>query len=205
MKPTVISRYLDETPDLKQQIEHAKSIIESARIEKSVLIKETRKKFAKLLKNSKLKAKRIGMAQGKRQAERLCLEKIIETEKKYKENLISSQNDCLALAISIAEEIISEEIHLHPETLAERMKKRIDGLLHIRKATISINPESAKQIYEVLKEKLPNLDIDLETDDSVKLGNARIQTQAGTIEVNWRDHFETISQHLQSKMQEKLR
>lgn len=104
-----------------------------------------------------------------------------------------TSRQALSLALSIAEEIVGDEVKRKPASLLRRIRKALDEIKPGHVAGIMVPPGC--------KDKASDLPNALMEDDSLAPGNAVISTNAGKITLNWNDHLRNVARRLYSELE----
>lgn len=129
--------------------------------------------------------------------EKLSLASLLQTEKRYAQAIKDAEQDSLQVAIILAKSIIGEAVESKTSNLGSRLKPLLKRLPSNRTIRIAVHEDEVASLHEYLTKHSPEYSINLLTDSRVSLGNARIETAGGTIEVSWKAHFEELVALLQ--------
>ena len=128
---------------------------------------------------------------------------VIKAARQVYENSIKQANqDCLELAISIAERIIQDQVRLNKSALHKRISKSIESLLTLNNLKIFVHENDQEEIIASFK-KLPS-STQIIADNSILPGNAIIESESGCVELNWQTQLKIMQTQLFEKIQLKL-
>ncbi len=129
--------------------------------------------------------------------EQLSLHLLSQTERRYSKAIRDAEQDCLQVAIMLAKSIIGEAIENKTSNLGERLKSLLKRLPTNRPIRIAVHQDEVTLLHEFFTKHSPEYSIDLLADSRIPIGNARIETAGGKIEVSWKAHFDEIVALLQ--------
>jgi flagellar biosynthesis/type III secretory pathway protein FliH len=155
-------------------------------------IKKIRSELAVKLKTTRNSIKKRANVNLQKQIQKLQVENLKSIEIKYKQVAEQAEQDCFELAISLAKKIIGESIENCRSNLKDRIKSILPRLSLSRKIKIAAHPTEIPSIHELCHLNSPQLAIDLVADSKISLGNARIESASGAVEVSWEAHFESL-------------
>ena len=187
---------------LKKSDEFANSII---RLEQQ-LSKQTEdcnKQLSEMKENSyKLgfnegynKAKEENETLIKEQLSRLIegVHKIEEVYKEYQNKAENIEKELAGIAVDIAEEVIAKELSKSSKEIALSLTKElINDIKEATKIEIKVNPLD----YDYIKDNLNLEKIKITPDNAVSLGGVLIISDAGNIEGEIKERFQTIKNHI---------
>lgn len=166
----------------------ANRLLLEARSEAYQLKAKMRSKLAfhaiKLRKRVRLNA----LMSAQNESQEILLNKLFELEERHASNLANCEAQCIELLCSIAEKVIGDEISTRPATLADRLKREIATLNMNRSLLVKVN----QQDYEIIKNNNIGHQCKLQIDQSVEVNTARLQTDCGTVTINWKEHLAQI-------------
>lgn len=155
-----------------------------------------RRRCAQLVKELKQRAWRTGYAQGQKAATEETIHKIVEREKLYKAAMQEAAHECLELALNVAQEVVVASIETNHDALAQKISGVIGNLTSRRAMRILVNPEQLDALRAALLLRTPEQVSSVVANASICPGNARIETIAGSIELDWSEHLETMRRTL---------
>lgn len=158
---------------------------------------------AKVLKLSK-KAKAQGYKHGVRLATEKALNNILESQKNYEEIIKGANEDCLELALSVANEVIGATINKNSSGLIKRINEALANLLSTRSINILVNPNEFEFIRGELLLNNSENEIKVFASNDVDPGNAILETISGLMEIKWQDHFDKIKDQLLVSLKSKF-
>jgi flagellar biosynthesis/type III secretory pathway protein FliH len=157
-------------------------------------IKNKRKNLAKKIIKLRIQAKQNALNASTRRIASSIHKDIYSFSELYRETIHQAQLDCIQICIDICTEIMQKDISQEHIALAKKISAAIGSLSSTRKLNIFINHCH----YESLKTLLENsLDfVSIKESEAIKPGNALIQSNIGTIELNWLSHLQAIEAKL---------
>ena len=116
----------------------------------------------------------------------------IQVENKQLRNELETAS--VELALKIAGEVIGDELKTNRESISQRVKRGMKGLVEERKYEIIVNPKSVKIVKEGLSSLSSSYDFTVITDDKIAEHDAVIRSGNVQIETSIEHHFATISE-----------
>ncbi len=167
-------------------------------------IRNNRSSLAKKIKDLKSALKIRNQKIIKAEKEALKIANIKKLESLYAKVTKQAENDCVDLAISIAKKIVGEFVSEGKTNLKNRILAVLPRVALSRQIKIIVNPGEISELYELCSSKSSQTNILLESSSEIALGNARIESISGTIEISWQAQLEAIvdlinSNHYESK------
>lgn len=178
--------------------------LENARLEARITINNASKKAATRIKNLRKRAYRNAFIQAQKNAKIQLQNEFLKLHSQYEQIVQTANQDCLGLAISLAEEIISENLQFNRQSLAFRIERSIQNLIDLRSLKINLNPSDVAEVDQQLSRLLADSSYQIVTNSNIAQGNAIIETISGSVELNWSEHLDILKERMQKKLQENL-
>jgi len=144
---------------------------------------------------TRARARRVGHAAGYRAGLREG-ENMADLERRYAATVRSAQRDCLELCVSIAAEIVATDLAPETEILGRRIAHELTRLIDQRTITIRVGPHDHDALCAALTARSPGRPFTLESDPQLGVGDAIIETPAGSVRLVWREHLAVIRERL---------
>lgn len=211
-------RDLKETDEELENIrrEYVQNLIDSAKEEAVVIIKEAeleagrimdnaRTKADELVKSTEEKARKQGFEKGyeeaKKQYEDLLMEAELikqHAETEYHEILAGIEKDAVNLVLDVARKVIGAEVNLNKENILDLVKQGIERCSNREDIVIKVSASD----YDYLKENKDKListiegigEIDIRKDPSLKAGACIVETLYGSVDAGVNTKLEKIEQ-----------
>lgn len=172
-------------------INYAREIVSAANLQRLEIIQQARNE-ATLLQQQ---AYEIGY----RQALQSAASSITAFVEREKHRLFGSNETILSLALRIAQDVTLTAVQLDRPSLLKRIDRAL-GLLAAREhLTVAVNPadlELVKEQTETILLKTNVAKLQVVQDPNLAIGEARLETNSATIQVNPLEHLERYRQTL---------
>ena len=156
-------------------------------------------------------ARRILAARARSRAQRAALEVDAKTRARNLTKLLGNaeresyirraKEESLELAISLAERILRRELSQSAESLAREITSTIESLLDCTRIQIFVNPQDYVEVSLFLKGVFGLPLFTLDQDDLVELGDCRIETSSGSIEICWRRDLQLLADEVRGEFE----
>jgi flagellar biosynthesis/type III secretory pathway protein FliH len=156
---------------------------------------EARKRCAQRLKTARLRARRVGHAKASAAAKAELAAEIFRCHALLQKRLEELEHGGAAAVFQVAEDVIRHELTTSSQSLAARVQKALSGLRDRNMLRIVVHPDESGALRELLLDCLSG-STHIEAGNDVEVGNARIETQVGCIELDWRPHFSLLRELL---------
>jgi flagellar biosynthesis/type III secretory pathway protein FliH len=166
--------------------ETARNIVANAR-------KDAARRIARIYKKSKCR----GWKHGKERADAEAVENLLHIQNEYRSIIATAEKDCFALSFAVAEEIIGNLIHDHPDLLRRKISEALANLHNLRAVRIVVHSADISSLQAAFHAESQSGAIELLTSDTAKIGTARIETVAGSIDINWQEQLRHVRERLQ--------
>ena len=167
-------------------------------------IRTKRSSLAKKIKRLKSDLKTRNQKTIKAEKEAIKIANIKKLESLYAKVTKQAETDCVDLAISIAKKIVGDLVSEGKTNLKNRILAVLPRVALSRQIKVIVNPGEISELYDLCSNKSNQTNIMLESSSEITLGNARIESISGTIEISWQAQLEAIvdlinSNHYESK------
>ncbi len=165
------------------------------------LISRVRSRAADHAKKLYAKARASGFEEGRR-AGKAELEKLLDLDRAYTKTCRDAERDCLELSVSIASEIVAQDLAPNEDLLAARIARATSELLDKRRLTIEVRPEALQGVAEALErlsasgQSSSGSPFQMQGDPTLPIGMARLSTASGVLMLDWQRHLEVIRERL---------
>lgn len=180
------------------------SLLKQASQDSANRLKEQRHRAACKIRAIKKQALKRAYQSGKEQALQDHAILLLSNHLSYQELIYKANRECLALALSVTEEVLQSRISGDNNHLSTRIQNLLDGLLDQTGINITVNNADYEEVQELLRDQYAHWPIRLKRAAEVAKGNAIILTVSGAIELNWQTHFATIREQLCSRLESLL-
>lgn len=186
------AKITDNNINIKKLFINAKnyylSNVEKIRLENSEKRKVLAKKIIEIRKKIYKREKKI--------AENEILNsysKIInKANQQYNISIDKAKNDCIDIIYDICNEIIGKEISISKSRIQEKVLSEISKL-QSHKIGVEISPKEISNVKELLKNKENIYFIE---NPKINLGNTKLITNLGIIEISWQKHLINLVEKL---------
>jgi len=192
------ARYVGQPRQAGQLLVLARDVLRKAQDDAAVGLRAARSMAAKRVRSARQRAKRAGRLAGQRDASQQLQQRLLELQTQYNKIIRTANEDCLALACSIAEEVLMARVEQESTGLAARINAALTKLVETRSAKIYVHPLDAAIVRQAFE------GFTVAGDSAVSRGDARLETVAGTLELDWREHLTTLKHQLEQSLQYKL-
>jgi len=121
------------------------------------------------------------------------ISKVEEVYKEYQSKAENIERELVGVAVDIAEQVIATEVSKNSQKIALNLTKELlNDIKEATKIEIKVNPLD----YEYIKENLNLEKIKITPDDAISLGGVIILSDAGNIEAEIKDRFQTIKENI---------
>lgn len=179
----------------------AVSLLKKACHQSGEQLKKQRKRAAIQIVRTKKKALQLGYKQGKKEALSKHCQLLIKGHLSYQKIIQQANQDCLELALTVAEEIIATQLTAEPGWVAKRIERLLSSLLEQNGIKIKVSHTDYHQVSNELKDLALQRRIKIESCDSIEVGNAVLETVSGKIELSWQEQLSQLKEHLQSQLE----
>jgi flagellar biosynthesis/type III secretory pathway protein FliH len=155
-------------------------------------IRNNRSSLAKKIKRLKSELKIRNQKAMLAELEALKITNIKKLESLYTKVAKQAESDCVDLAISIAKKIVGELVSEGKSNLKNRILAVLPRVALSRQVKIIVNPAEISELYDLFGSRSSQTNIMLESCSEITLGNARIESISGTIEISWQSQLEAI-------------
>lgn len=151
-------------------------------------------KLRSLRQKSRLRAIREA---GLRSASALTAE-LFKLHSQFQSAIADAHDECLALSLRVAEEVIATEIPSLPATLGARIDLALQDLGGRRPLGIEVHPADEREIKQVFSSRRAAVPGGITADETIDRGKARIVTPSGVVHIDWREHLEQLKSELRA-------
>lgn len=155
-------------------------------------IRTKRSSLAKKIKRLKSDLKTRKQKTIKAEKEAIKIANIKKLESLYAKVTKQAETDCVDLAISIAKKIVGDLVSEGKTNLKNRILAVLPRVALSRQIKVIVNPGEISELYDLCSSKSNQTNIMLESSSEITLGNARIESISGTIEISWKAQLEAI-------------
>lgn len=163
-----------------------------------------RARWAKKLRQLRARIKNQALRDSQRLAKAQAQANFLVMQRSYNDTVKAANQDCLALALSVAEEIVGDTIVTNQASLVKRIRNALASLLDLRNIKVLVHKDFVKVVQRELKKEFPETPISVEVNSELQVGNALVETVSGSIELNWKDHFNLIRDKLFANLEREM-
>lgn len=182
----------------------ARDTLDLANQRAAALVKETRKRLASRISSTRKRAMKLGYRDGMRAAKIAEAAQSLRFEQLCQDLMRDANQQCLNLAVDIAQQILEREIPSTPDYLGARIAKVLAGFNSQSSTKVTTHSAQLAVIRQELGARLPDYNIAVQSDDSIEPGSARISGPSGEVVISWRDDFEAVCNYLRTNLAEQL-
>lgn len=172
-----------------------------AKTDASQIVSTARKKSAQQLIKARNAGKNWGLQKAEREVQKERLQLALERQELYQNTIQAATQDCLEMVLSIAGEVLQTEAITNNQSLINRIKGATQSLLEKNGLAVELHPESVDEIRDALFSEFQDYKLSVSENPEIPKGCAAIRTKSGTINLDWKEHFQSIKQTLVSKFQ----
>lgn len=197
VSPPLFSLPLEKAPSPEEEIERA------AAEERERLLAEARREAEEIRKKAYAEGFRQGWEEGRKKAEA----KLAEEEKRLaalkeefwrlrEEVLRESEPEIVALAVTVAEKLLKQELTLAPEKVRAMVRAACREASAQKKAVLFVSPEDLP-VLERYKEELkrefrPEVELYFAVDPGIARGGCRVETDLGEVDATLESQLKEI-------------
>lgn len=196
MKSAIKAKYRPAAATIENHLRLAYVLVNTAESHAKKMLKEARTGAARCAKRAKKRARLLGLKQGKIEAAKALADEIKQLRLRVADSLTNSKRECLELAVSVAKEVIGQELTLQPDALIARIERAFQELDTSSGTYLFLNSDELRRLSPDSQIKLKAICPKITADDSLEQGNAILQASSGQVELNWGAHLERIAQTL---------
>ena len=177
----------------RDAVTFARSLLERAHTESQQLERTVRSRLASQIRSMRARAR----ARCQRNADALIAAQstrafsAIEVERRAM--ITEAHQQCLDLAIALAEQMIGEVFERDSAQLAERVRSALVNIATSSRSTLLVHPTHVAELESAFGAH-PTRRLAVRGEPSLEPGDAIIETATGKIELRWRSHFHELIQ-----------
>ena len=185
------STTLNSTDSKMGAIETSRKILAAAKEQAACIVEEAKKNAVCIIDDA--------LKSAKKQSSKEIANTLLNIERERIALMENSQNEILSMVLAISEEVIGESLKLQPESIITRIKRAISFARSSRLIQLVVNPQEEHLVttqLNALSEFVTSCkDLSLKTDNQIKLGDARLETDIATVTSNLSEHLTRIKEH----------
>jgi len=193
------AKYQSVDEGAAQLLLRAKEQLGEREHESSLEIASVRKKTAGQITTVREKARNRGYGEGHLRASDEFAKRVLEMERSYQHSIRSAHQDCLNIALKVAEEVLESEVRTDTHSISLRISKALETMLDQRMIRISVHPGDEHALDVKLKSLDLGVGYKVYSDEGIEPGSAHIESASGLIELNWRANLKEIAAELETK------
>lgn len=202
---TIHASYTGRSEDLGRQVLSLKTALEKKLTQCDRQVSETRATLARKIRTLRAESKKRGYLIGLKEAQSELQNSITSLQTQYRKLIGQAEQECLRLALRVAEEVIGKTMDADHNGLADRIARALKALADRHLLKITANPKDTPQLLEKLENISGQQTVNLESSADIEPGNALIETNCGCLKLDWRNHFKNIQQKLEERIAAKLK
>ncbi|NLF24412.1 MAG: hypothetical protein GX589_01975 [Deltaproteobacteria bacterium] len=200
---TIQARYLPNQGTTADFLKISKQILKEAASKTAKLTKDARKQAALRIWKARRRTRKNAWLAGSRAWQAEEAYRLLELQTRFKQSLDDAKAEYLKLCLMIATEVIGAELTTNKASLIKRIENALTLVSCKYETRIAVHPSDLELVTKSLEEDLPEQFFKVMEDPELPPGDARIETSAGTIALNWQAHLQRLLTTLRSNVLEK--
>ena len=140
-----------------------------------------RKKLAEAALSIRRKARKRGFKNGLQAARMEQATWLIKLDNLYRHIVSEAHKDCIDLALRLARDVTGQAIESAPTSLIKSLQDTVESMLSARNIRILVSPEELDAVTSALSGWPAAVSAAVD----IQKGKARIETSAGSVELDW--------------------
>ena len=153
-----------------------------------------RQRLATRLFNSRKRTHILKKSVIKDMKEEMKVELSLFQKNLYLQTIKEAESDCLHLALTVAEQFLEKIIPTQKKELTKKITSEISQLASNKKVTVNVHNDWLEDVLKELEGHYPHCTV--KTDDKIQPGTAEVETENGSLTINWKDEFSRYRRHV---------
>lgn len=189
-------RFIAPTKNSLGHLVHGQAVYAEARKQAALLLRKAKSRARQYNKILWARIKEKGFEDGYRAGLNAAQKHNLSLQVRFDEALKTAKDDCFHLVCSLAKEILEKELAMNPSILSKKISKLFENLPYANSLEIFVSQEDLKSVHDDLKLRFSHKNFTLHASEEIPPGNARVQSIAGSIEMDWKSHFQLLQETL---------
>ncbi len=186
------ARYIP--PDDSHLLCEGRSAYQQARKAAAGLLNAARRRRSRHFQHAFEKGLEQGRSEGFKEGLITAQARALESHAALVSSIKDAQDDCVSLVFELAREIFGTGAAVQHGLVTAKVEELINGMLRARPLVIEVSPSQAENVKKDIESDLKDPHIRVVPGESIACGNARIITEAGSIELDWQSHLNLLKE-----------
>ena len=200
----ITAQYAGRATPIHESLTDAREILDGLVAAARRRDSELRKSAARHIAALRKRARARGYANGLRAAEISEADALLRMHALYIDTVRKSSADCLNLAVRLAEQLTQQAFQHSSAALQGHLEEALSDLAADRSLKIRVSTNDLAELRAKLFSPAVDGGIHFIEDPCMSPGNAQIETAAGTVEIDWREHLQQLKERLLGRIEEEL-
>lgn len=167
--------------------------------------RQTRKTLARQALKTRSRARKLGYANGKRDARMEYARRLLEIQEQANDLMREANEQCLSLSIDLAQQILGYEVANTPQYVLNQLEQALSSFTSKYQITITVHPSQLEEVRAVLLSARPDLGLTFVADQSIVSGTAKLSSIAGEVVLHWQDELKSVANELRASLTNQLK